>query len=35
MCGTPPSAEALAAMARRTLAQPVLLGDLAEEGELG
>jgi thioredoxin reductase len=35
MSGTPPSADALAAMARRALAQPVLLGDLAEEGELG
>jgi hypothetical protein len=34
MTGTPPSADALAAMARRTLAQPVLLGDLAAmEGE--
>jgi thioredoxin reductase len=34
MTRTPPSADALAAMARRTLAQPVLLGDLAAmEGE--
>jgi NADPH-dependent 2,4-dienoyl-CoA reductase/sulfur reductase-like enzyme len=32
MSGTPPSAAALADMARLTLAQPVPLGDLADEG---
>ncbi len=32
LTGTPPTAEAIAAMAQRTLAQPVPLGFLAEEG---